>query len=331
MKRRSIWLGLAILIASGPVFPQTPTQITAIRAGRLVDGTGTPAVANAVVLVNGNRIEAVGPASTVAIPAGARIIDLSQHTVLPGLIDGHSHPYETLDWSVPDTIRMTYIAQGMRMALLAGTTTYYVLGEIHNMDIVARDAVEQGRLAGPRIYPCGHWITTTASFGNVLDETYDGPEMIRRKVREQNENGAHHIKLLLESGVRPSPTGRRFAKGQTNFTREELEAAVDEAHRLGLKVTAHASGDAIRAALEAGADSITHGEELTPDLINLLRQRNTGIVVTHTVGFSRYFPERWRFAGQTASAREWLDGWRQAMAKARKTDAAKEQSVQARF
>ena len=334
MSKPSLKLCLSIVIAAasaGPAFTQPQAAVTAIRAGRLIDGTGKAAVDNVVLVISAGRIEAVGPAATVSIPAGARIVDLSQHTVLPGLIDGHSHPYENLDWTVPDTVRMTYIAQGMRMALLSGTTTYYVLGEIHNMDIVAKDAVDQGRLVGPRIYPSGHWITTTASFGNVLDETYDGPEMIRRKIREQNENGAHHIKLLLESGVRPSPIGRRFAKGQTNFTKEELDAAVNEAHRLGLRVIAHASGDAIRAALDAGADAITHGEELTAELIHLIRQRNTGIVVTHTVGFNRYYPERWRVAGQTSSAKEWLDGWRQSIAKARKNDPAKEKSVQARI
>ncbi len=289
--------------------PQGAAPVTAIRAGRLIDGSGGPVVENAVIIVRGERIESVGPAAGAVIPGGARVVDLSRHTVLPGLIDGHAHPYENLNWGVPDAIRMGYIAQGMRISLLSGTTTYYVLGEIHNMDIVARGLVEQGRLAGPRIYPSGHWILTSRGpWGEVFDETYDGADAIRAKIREQHQAGAHHTKLMLEDG----------AGSGNNFTREELRAAVEQSHALGMKVTAHAYGDAVRVAMEAGVDAVTHGNNLTPETIDLLKRRRSGIVVTHTIDFQPYYPERWRVAGQTTNAKEWLQGWRDVLARARR-------------
>ena len=135
----------------------------------------------------------------------------------------------------------------------------------------------------------------------------------------------------METGAYPKSAGRPYPEGVTNFTKEELDAAIGEAHRLGLKVIVHASGYAVKVALDAGADAITHGDDLTPELIALLKQKNSGIIVTHTVGFGRYYPERWSAAAKVNSPVEWLAGWREAITRARRTDAEKERYVQARF
>ncbi len=330
-KVRSLLLSFVALAAAGPALAQAPApaQVTAIRAGRLIDGTGKAAVENAVIIVRGERIENVGPAASVAIPAGAKVIDLSRQTVLPGLIDGHTHPYENLDWTVPDTVRMTYIAQGLRVALLSGTTTAFVQGEIHGMDVVARDAVREGRLTGPRVYPSGHWIATTSSWGGVLDETYDGPDEIRKAVRQQYQLGAHHIKLLMEP--KDWRSQRPYPKGTSNFTKEELDAAVSEAHRLGVKVFAHSYGDAIKLAVDAGADVIIHGEDLNPETISLLREKNVGVIANLANKFGRYYPERWTGAAKLNGPVEWVDAWRQAGMRGRQTDADFGRAVQKRL
>ena len=291
-------------------------EVTAIRAGRLIDGTGASAVENAVIIVNGDRIEAVGRA--IPIPQGARVIDLSQETVMPGIVDAHAHlsirpDTRTLQGQLEgltqaDAKQMARIVRDIRVQLLSGVTSLYVVGEVHYNDIHAREAVDDGIIPGPRIYPSGNFISTTAGHGLAEYRTTNGPWEMRVFVRKNYEMGAHHMKLTVTDRARIGPnTGTPYAPGESNYTKEEIEAAIGELHRLGIEATAHANGESIRLAVEAGVDSIQHGGGLNEDLMNLLVDRKVGFVNTYTIAFQRVFDE-WEFLDNEARSIEaWID------------------------
>lgn len=291
-------------------------EVTAIRAGRLIDGTGASAVENAVIIVNGDRIEAVGRA--IPIPQGARVIDLSQETVMPGIVDAHAHlsirpDTRTLQGQLEgltqaDAKQMARIVRDIRVQLLSGVTSLYVVGEVHYNDIHAREAVDDGIIPGPRIYPSGNFISTTAGHGPAEYRTTNGPWEMRVFVRKNYEMGAHHMKLTVTDRARIGPnTGTPYAPGESNYTKEEIEAAIGELHRLGIEATAHANGESIRLAVEAGVDSIQHGGGLNEDLMNLLVDRKVGFVNTYTIAFQRVFDE-WEFLDNEARSIEaWID------------------------
>ena len=291
-------------------------EVTAIRAGRLIDGTGASAVENAIIIVNGDRIEAVGRA--IPIPQGARVIDLSQETVMPGIVDAHAHlsirpDTRTLQGQLEgltqaDAKQMARIVRDIRVQLLSGVTSLYVVGEVHYNDIHAREAVDDGIIPGPRIYPSGNFISTTAGHGPAEYRTTNGPWEMRVFVRKNYEMGAHHMKLTVTDRARIGPnTGTPYAPGESNYTKEEIEAAIGELHRLGIEATAHANGESIRLAVEAGVDSIQHGGGLNEDLMNLLVDRKVGFVNTYTIAFQRVFDE-WEFLDNEARSIEaWID------------------------
>ena len=299
--------------------PISAQGTTAIRAGRLIDGTGTSAREDVVIIVRGDRIDAVGSASEVSIPQEARIIDLSQYTVMPGIVDAHAHlsirpDVRTLAGQLegmthPDAKQMARIVRNIRVQLLSGVTSLYVVGEVHYNDIYAAEAVADGVIPGPRIYPSGNFISTTAGHGPAEYRTTNGPWEMRRFVRTNYEIGAHHMKLTVTDRGRVGPnSGRPYAPGESNFTREEIEAAIDEMHRLGIEATAHANGESIRLAIEAGVNSIQHGGNLTEDLMDLLVERNVGFVNTYTIGLQGVFDDEWDFLDNHANnIQEWID------------------------
>ena len=304
-----------LTVYSAPISAQ---GTTAIRAGRLIDGTGTPAREDMVIIVRGDRIEAVGSASEVVIPPEARVVDLSQYTVMPGIVDAHAHlsirpDVRTLAGQLegmtqPDAKQMARIVRNIRVQLLSGVTTLYVVGEVHYNDIHAAEAVADGVIPGPRIYPSGNFISTTAGHGPAEYRTTNGPWEMRTFVRTNYEMGAHHMKLTVTDRARVGPnSGTPYAPGESNFTREEMEAAIGELHRLGIEATAHANGKSIRLAVEAGVNSIQHGGNLTEDLMDLLVERNVGFVNTYTIGYQGVFDE-WDFLDNQANdIQEWFD------------------------
>lgn len=304
-----------LTVYSAPISAQ---GTTAIRAGRLIDGTGTPAREDMVIIVRGDRIEAVGSASEVVIPPEARVVDLSQYTVMPGIVDAHAHlsirpDVRTLAGQLegmtqPDAKQMARIVRNIRVQLLSGVTTLYVVGEVHYNDIHAAEAVADGVIPGPRIYPSGNFISTTAGHGPAEYRTTNGPWEMRTFVRTNYEMGAHHMKLTVTDRARVGPnSGTPYAPGESNFTREEMEAAIGELHRLGIEATAHANGESIRLAVEAGVNSIQHGGNLTEDLMDLLVERNVGFVNTYTIGYQGVFDE-WDFLDNQANdIQEWFD------------------------
>ena len=327
------------LIGAGRCLAQNP--VIAIEAARLIDGTGREPIENAVVLVKGDKIEAVGRRPELSIPVGARVIDLGNDTILPGLIDAHAHLTVRPDvrglqgqldgMAQPGGQQVLRGVRNIRAQLLSGVTTLYVVGEMRNNDAYMQEAVQAGIIPGPRILPAGVFITTTAGHGPRESRVTNGPWEMRTLVRRNAENGADHVKLTITDRLRAGPRyGAMLAKGESNFTREEIQAAVDEAHRLGLKATAHANGESIRLALEAGIDSIQHGNDLTEELMNLFVKYKKGFVSTHTITFQTFFNE-WSFLDNAAgSNQDWNDHVRDVLVRVRRENAPVEGAVRAR-
>ncbi|WP_420632876.1 amidohydrolase family protein [Candidatus Palauibacter sp.] len=318
----TVSLAAASAVPATTAASATAQEVTAIRAGRLIDGSGAPARDDQVIIVRGERIEAVGAAATVSIPAGARVVDLSGYTVMPGIVDAHAHlsirpDIRTLRGQLEgmeehDALQMARIVRNIRVQLMSGVTSVYVVGEVHYNDIQASQAVAEGVLPGPRIYPSGNFISTTAGHGPAEYRTTNGPWEMRTFVRQNYEMGAHHMKLTITDRARVGPNnGTPYAPGESNYTKEEIDAAVNELHRLGIEATAHANGESIRLAVEAGVNSIQHGGNLNEDLMDLMVSHDVGFVNTYTIGYQSVFNE-WGFLDNEAeNIRDWLERGRQ--------------------
>jgi imidazolonepropionase-like amidohydrolase len=328
--RRLVSFGLVLCgltFASAQEAP-APAPRLAIKAGRLLDGTTSAPIENAVIIVNGDKIEAVGPAASVQIPAGAKVIDLSADTVLPGLINGHDHPtiraftgienprregrnslLQQLDeMADPTQVQAARGVRDLRVDLLCGVTTEYVVGEVKYNDMHLKKLADVGVFPSPRLYLSGPWLMPTGGYDPITQT--DGPWAMRAFVRKNVEAGAHHIKMVVNNGGMASgpSAGRPFAG--TSWSKEEMEAAIDEAHRLGVKVTVHAGDVASeKLALEAGADSLQHASNLTPEIMDLFVQKKAAIVSTYAAGLQGNFtPKDFTYLDTEAnSAADWID------------------------
>jgi imidazolonepropionase-like amidohydrolase len=279
------------------------TTIVAIRAARLIDGTGVPVIRNGVVVVKGNRISAAGASDRVAIPAGARVIDLGDATILPGLIDSHTHLVgRTLgdpgadDAAVRDIASYAAIVAvpNAERTLLAGFTTVRNLGAPNFDDIALRHAIEDGRIPGPRMQTAGHAIGITGGHcdengyrpglleGSPISGIANGTDEVRSAVRYQAKYGADVIKTCATGGV----LSEGDQVGTTQYTLEELQAMVAEATKLdGRKVAAHAHGtEGIKIAVRAGVSSIEHGSFLDAEGARMMAERGTYLVPTLVAG-----------------------------------------------
>lgn len=301
MKKLLLALGLAVSLASSAQTPaaQTPAApapaTTAIRAGRLVDVVAGKLLTNQIILVSGDKITAVGP--NLAIPAGATVVDLSNSTVLPGLMDCHTHlSGEPGDNYYEDIFRKSPIDRAVvapvyaARTLQAGFTMVRDLGSSSLIDVSLRNAINAGTLPGPRMLVAtfalsatgGHGDPTTGfapglKFGENPDFTgiADGPEEIRKRVRTNVKFGADWIKVLATAGV----LSEEGSAGAALYSLEELKAAVDEAHRWGRQVAAHAHGaEGIKLAVRAGVTSIEHGSLLDDEGIQLMKKNGTWLV-----------------------------------------------------
>ncbi|MCZ6670826.1 MAG: amidohydrolase family protein [Acidobacteria bacterium] len=270
---------------------------TVIRAGTLIDGTGSAPVKNVLIVVEKGRITAVG--KNVEIPADHRLIDLSGQTVLPGFIDAHVHLVgrhigEGEDWensAVRDLPQEGAIrgVRNARLTLEAGFTTVRNVGADHYSDIALRNMIDEGVVPGPRMLAAGHSLGITgghcdnnAYIPGILDPgegqgIADGPWEIVKEVRLQVKRGADVIKFCATGGV----LSEGDAVGIQQYTAEEMRALVEEAHLTGRRVAAHAHGNAgIKVAVKAGVDSIEHGSELDREAISLFRRHGTYLVPT---------------------------------------------------
>jgi len=282
----------------GPAAPAAPkAKKIAVRCARLIDGTGAPPLADAVIVIEGERITAVGAA--LPLPPDVEVIDLGPAIVLPGLIDCHTHLTMQLDadyWknlATRSSIDRAILApRHARATLEAGFTTVRDVGAADYVDVALKNAIERGDVSGPRMQAATLGVGST---GSHFDESRlspflelhgfsgiaDGEDEIRKLIRTQIKHGADVIKLAATAGV----LSNEDSVGAPQYTLWELRAAVEEAHMWGRKVAAHAHGaDGIRIAVEAGVDSIEHGSLLDDAGVAAMKQRGTTLVPTLYVG-----------------------------------------------
>lgn len=295
-------LGIAALSLLLPVAPslaqsapqagaaQAPTRI-AIRAGRLIDGLGGAPITDAVILVENDRITSVGRG--IAIPPGARVIDLSRSTVLPGFIDAHTHVTSQPANYLEDLFRKSPIDAAVtahvyaRRTLDAGFTTIRDVGAGEFIDVALRNAINNDVVTGPRMQVATLTVGSTGGHGDItgfspyirfgqFSGIADGIDEVRKLVRFEVKNGADLIKMLASAGV----LSEEESVGAPQFTQEEMNAVVDEARMWGRKVAAHAHGaEAIKRALRAGVASIEHASLIDDEGIRLAKERGAYLVM----------------------------------------------------
>lgn len=305
MRRRALLIvvlflalaGVPLMAGEGVAPRPTAESLLALVGGRLIDGYGGPPLENSVILVRGNRIEAVGRQGEVSIPANARVISTEGYTVLPGLMDMHVHlmilghaDYDHWDRTYRSQWRDLIMPISARELLMAGVTTVRDLGAPLDDILAVRDRINRGEIPGPRVFASGPFLQKTVP---QLEADFrwavNGPEDARAKTQRLIEAGVDLIKVI----------------DQDQMTPEELAAIVETAHAAGRHVTAHAHrAEEIRRALRAGVDSLEHtGLATQPgypeDVLAMLRERNATLYWCPTIeGLFLYpytvdqFPER---------------------------------------
>ena len=266
----------------------------AIKARRLIDGTGGAPQEDPLVIIDGERIEAVERAAQTAIPADAEVIDLGARTLLPGLVDAHVHFFGVsgtprfADWaSAPMAYRAIVGVRDARRLLESGFTAVRCVGSATTPSL--RRAIDDGVVPGPRIVAAGEFICQTGGpwdrvtlpleWMETLDLLADGVDECRRMARRRIRSGATVLKIGLSSD--PIDDLDRAWGEIPAYTPDEIKAIVDEGHRAGLKVGAHAMGDvAVRNALEGGCDTIEHGYNVSDETRRLMVDRNIVLVPT---------------------------------------------------
>lgn len=274
-------------------------KIVYVRAGRLFDGTSDHVRENMVIVALGDRIQTVAPAGAVSIPAGATVVDLSHATVLPGLIDCHTHMDSRADrydeiYRFKDTPFSRAFAATVhaRRTLEAGFTSIRDVGSLPFLAVDLRNSINEGLVPGPRIVASGPGISITGGHGDLNNyspqtqvhmfpaerdfEIADGVDQVRHLVRAQVKYGVDVIKILATGGV----LSKGDSPGAPQFTPEELKAAADEAHMAGRKIAAHAHGaQGIKNAILAGIDSIEHASLIDDEGIRLAKEHGTYLVM----------------------------------------------------
>ena len=314
-KLSELAVGLLLLapaaLPAAPAAPEAP--VTVIRAGTLIDGKSAAPRRGQVVVVRGNRIESVGDAAAARIPEGAKVVDLSRATVMPGLIDCHTHIFLQGEDPAEGGYDVQLLKQGLafraaratvsvRRALEQGFTT---IRDVETEgagygDVGIKQAIEKGYIPGPRMFVVTRAISSTGGY-NLEDyapevvvpkgaQIVDGPVEARKAVREQLEQGADWIKIYVTHRSWVDKQGNLFS--QPTFTLEEIKAIVDEAHGWGKKVACHGyNGVGLQRGLDGGCDSIEHGLELTDANVAQMVKQGTWLVPTMSPYYDHWAPE----------------------------------------
>jgi imidazolonepropionase-like amidohydrolase len=306
----------ALLIALG-VAAQTNTPaaapaVTAVRVGTLIDGKSDTPKRDQLIVIRGNRIESVGDAGSAKVPAGATVIDLSRATVLPGLIDSHTHiflqgedpaegGYDANILNPPLALRAARATVAVRRALEQGFTT---LRDVETEgagygDVGIKEAIEGGYIPGPRLFVSTRAISTTGGYpleGYAPElelpkgaQIVDGPVEARKAAREQLDHGADWIKVYMTHRSWVGKNGELAS--QPTLTVDELKAVVDETHGWGKKVACHAyGGEGLQRALDGGCDSIEHGLQISDAQIAQMLKQGTWYCPTISVYYTDWAP-----------------------------------------
>lgn len=310
MKHRILALAMLALPALG-LAQETKDEVVALKAARLFSGKGDSAIRDAVVIVEGGKIKAVG--SGLQVPAGARVVDLGDATLLPGFIDAHTHVTGESedDWTaaamaglrrtVPEVaIRATGYARNL---LMAGFTSIRDVGSGDYVDVGLRNASRDGIVAGPRMLVAVHSLGARGGHCDTTGFPYElfgpepgpeqgiasGPDQFRDAVRFQVKYGADVIKVCATGGV----LSLADEVDTPQLTQDEMNAIVEEAHRLRKKTAAHAHGaEGAKVAIRAGIDSIEHGSFLDEEAMRMMKERGTWLVPTLLAGEYVTAPER---------------------------------------
>ena len=314
--RGLLFLALLVKLMAREVAAQEPSHAAAqpivIRAGTLIDGKSDQSRRDQVIVIRGNRIESVSDGASAKIPSGATVIDLSNATVLPGLIDSHTHiflqgedpakgGYDANILMQPLALRAARATVSARRALEQGFTTLRDLeteGAGYG-DVGIKEAVEAGYIPGPRLLVSTRAISTTGGYplegyAPELDmpkgaQIVDGPVEARKAAREQLDHGADWIKVYMTHRSWVGKNGELAS--QPTLTVEELRAIVDETHGWGKKVACHAySGIGLHRALDGGCDSIEHGLDLDDAAVAQMLKQGTWYVPTISVYYTDWAP-----------------------------------------
>jgi imidazolonepropionase-like amidohydrolase len=308
---RNLTLFALLLLATSLFAQQEP--VTVIRAGSLIDGRSNTARSNQLIVIRGNKIESVGDASSAKAPAGAKVIDLSSKTVLPGLIDTHTHlflqgedpakgGYDIQIFRYPIGYRVARATVSARRCLEQGFTT---IRDVETEgagygDVGIKQAVEEGIIPGPRMFVVTRGISTTGGY-NPEDyapeitipkgvQIVDGPIEARKAAREQMDHGADWLKVYMTHRSWVDDKGNLVS--QPTLTVDELKAITDEAHGWTRKVACHAyNGIGLHRALDGGCDSIEHGLELDDAAVQQMVKQGTWYVPTFSVYYYDHPPE----------------------------------------
>jgi imidazolonepropionase-like amidohydrolase len=307
----SLGVSLSLAAQQNPANPQL-RAFTVIRAGTLIDGKSDAPRRNQVIVIRGDRIDSVSDAGRASMPQGATVIDLSQSTVLPGLIDSHTHiflqgedpaqgGYDINILKYPLALRAARATVSVRRALEQGFTTLRDLeteGAGYG-DVGIKEAIEGGYIPGPRLFVVTRAISTTGGYpleGYAPElempkgvQIIDGPVEARKAAREQLDHGADWIKVYMTHRSWVGKNGDLIS--QPTLTVEELQAIVDETHGWGKKVACHAySGLGLQRALDGGCDSIEHGLQITDAQIAQMLKQGTWYCPTISVYYTDWAP-----------------------------------------